>query len=101
MTCPEFSFGKVPKSDGPPPAHVCTKYLYFFVLFLFCYVDDFRDNFNITFCTNIVVVRPMRYGGYVADVDIIPNIQYTEPAITCRKMNRPQDVFMALAGLEA
>lgn len=43
----------------------------------------------------------MRYGGYVACVDIILNIQYAEPAITRRKMNRPQNVFMALAGLEA
>lgn len=76
------------------------KYLYFFVLFLFRYLDDFRDHFNIAYSTNIVVIRPMRDRGLIVDIDIVLNIQYAELTIARRKMNRPENVFMASAGLE-
>ncbi|EPL7865227.1 hypothetical protein PWL35_001912, partial [Citrobacter freundii] len=62
---------------------------------------NFRDHFNIAYGTNIVEIRPMRDRGLIADIDIVLNIQCAEPAIVRRKMNRPQNVFMAPAGLEA
>lgn len=77
------------------------KYLYFLFLFLFRYLDDFRDHFNIVYSTNNVVIRPMCDRGLIVDIDIVLYIQCTESTIARCKMNRLKNVFMAPAGLEA
>ena len=73
----------------------------FLVLFLFRYLDDFRDHFNIVYSTNNVVIRPMCDRGLIVDIDIVLYIQCTESTIARCKMNRLKNVFMAPAGLEA
>ncbi len=83
------------------PAHAGTKIPLFFVLFLFRYLDDFRDHFNIVYSTNNVVIRPMCDRGLIVDIDIVLYIQCTESTIARCKMNRLKNVFMAPAGLEA
>lgn len=85
----------------PLPAHAGTKIPLFFVLFLFRYLDDFRDHFNIVYSTNNVVIRPMCDRGLIVDIDIVLYIQCTESTIARCKMNRLKNVFMAPAGLEA
>lgn len=77
------------------------KQLYSFVLLKAGQSDDFRNHLDIAQRTNIVVIRPMRDRGIIADIDIVLNIQHAEPAIARCKMNRPKNVFMAPAGLEA
>lgn len=74
---------------------------FIFVLFLFRYLDDFRDHFNIVYSTNNVVIRPMCDRGLIVDIDIVLYIQCTESTIARCKMNRLKNVFMAPAGLEA
>lgn len=77
------------------------KNTFIFVLFLFRYLDDFRDHFNIVYSTNNVVIRPMCDRGLIVDIDIVLYIQCTESTIARCKMNRLKNVFMAPAGLEA
>lgn len=49
---------------------------------------------------NIVVIRLVLNRGLIAGINIVLNIQYAEPTIARRKMNRPENVFMTPAGLE-
>ncbi|CAM3912314.1 hypothetical protein RABR111495_18270 [Rahnella bruchi] len=76
------------------------KHLNFF-LFLFCKSDDFLNHFDIAQRPNIVVIRPVRDRGCVADVDIILNIRHVKPTIASGEVYRPEKVFMTFTGLKA
>lgn len=72
------------------------KHLNFFVLFLLCKSDDFLNHFDIAQRPNIVVIRPVRDRGCVADVDIILNIRHVKTTIVSGEVYRSMKFLFLL-----